>query len=138
MGQVIGEHEGAHFFTIGQRKGLQVGGRPEPLYVIGIDTNLNIVYVGEGDQHPGLFRKGLTIEAADEHWIREDKRIEMDQKKDLLVRIRYRQPLQKATLHRIENNIHIVFNEKQRGITPGQFAAWYDGEELVGSGVIRS
>jgi len=135
-GKIIGEHEGAHFYTIGQRKGLNIGGYREPLFVIGTDVKRNIIYVGEGVAHPGLFRPGLFIADGDIHWIRNDLAIKPEEKRTFDVRIRYRQPLEKATLHRKEEGIYILFENEQRGITSGQFAAWYDGEELIGSGVI--
>ncbi|MCE5347393.1 MAG: tRNA 2-thiouridine(34) synthase MnmA [Bacteroidales bacterium] len=136
-GQIIGEHDGAHFFTIGQRKGMNVGGHKEPLFVISTDINKNIVYVGEGQTHPGLNRKGLFIRNDEVHWIRPDIKMETGECRDYMVRIRYRQPLQEARLYCKENGIYIVFNKLQRGIAPGQFAAWYAGDELIGSGVIN-
>ncbi len=135
-GIVTGKHRGAHFFTIGQRKGLNVGGKKEPLFVIAIDTNQNIVYTGQGKDHPGLYRKGLYIPGDDIHWLREDLKMKPGEQRNLLVRIRYRQPLQKANLIANKEGMYIVFDRMQRGITPGQFAAWYDGEELLGSGCI--
>ncbi len=137
-GRIAGEHNGAHFFTIGQRKGLGLGGYREPLFVIGTDTAGNIIYVGEGEQHGGLWRKGLFINAAEVHWIRPDLAMSGDGARDYMVRIRYRQPLQKARLYARSEGYYIIFEKMQRGITPGQFAAWYDGEELLGSGVISA
>lgn len=136
-GEKIGEHNGAHFFTIGQRKGLGVGGRKEPLFIIGTDVGRNIVYVGEGYSHPGLFRRGLYIRTGEIHWISPDRKVPAGTSARYSVRIRYRQPLQEATLNMEEDGAYLVFDEPQRGITPGQFAAWYSGEELVGSGVIH-
>jgi tRNA-specific 2-thiouridylase len=135
-GIITGKHRGAHFFTIGQRKGLNVGGKKEPLFVIAIDTNQNIVYTGQGKDHAGLYRKGLYIPGDDIHWLREDLKMKPEEQRNLLVRIRYRQPLQKANLIANKEGMYIVFDQMQRGITPGQFAAWYDGEELLGSGCI--
>jgi tRNA-uridine 2-sulfurtransferase len=135
-GIVTGQQRGAHFFTIGQRKGLNVGGKKEPLFVIATDTRHNIVYTGQGKDHPGLYRKGLFILKNDIHWIREDLAMKSGEKKNLMVRIRYRQPLQNASLFTEEEGMYIIFDRMQRGITPGQFAAWYDGEELLGSGCI--
>jgi tRNA-uridine 2-sulfurtransferase len=135
-GKIIGQHYGAHFYTIGQRRGLNIGGFTEPLFVVGTDVQRNIVYVGEGQNHPGLYRRGLFIQGNDIHWIRKDKAIKVGEAQRYDVRIRYRQPLEKATLYNKENNLWIIFDREQRGITPGQFAAWYDGEELTGSGVI--
>ncbi|HSA04843.1 MAG TPA: tRNA 2-thiouridine(34) synthase MnmA [Tenuifilaceae bacterium] len=136
IGKKVGEHQGAQFYTIGQRKGLNVGGKAEPLFVISIDIQENIVYVGMGQNHPGLFRKALFINSNEVHWIRPDLKLSVGQHIELMVRIRYRQPLQKATLYCKDEGTYIVFNEPQRGITAGQFASWYDGEELIGSGVI--
>jgi tRNA-specific 2-thiouridylase len=135
-GEVVGKHPGAHFFTIGQRKGLGVGGKVEPLFVIATDVKRNLVYTGMGENHPGLNRPGLFIANEDLHWVRPDRALKTGEQADLLVRIRYRQPLQKARLFRETDGLYIIFEQLQRGITPGQFAAWYDGEELIGSGVI--
>lgn len=135
-GRVIGSHRGAHYYTVGQRKGLNIGGYREPLFVLSTDTGSNIIYVGEGHSHPALNRKGLLVMSEDIHHIRPDIEIHPGEYRDFMVRIRYRQPLQAARLFRRDKGIYIVFNELQRGITPGQFAAWYDGEELIGSGVI--
>jgi tRNA-specific 2-thiouridylase len=135
-GKMVGQHNGAHFFTIGQRKGLNVGGTPEALFVIATDVDRNIVYVGQGQEHPGLLRSGLLIPTSDIHWVRPDLELKIDESKQFLVRIRYRQPLQNATLHRKKEGIYIAFDVPQRGITAGQFAAWYTNDELIGSGVI--
>jgi tRNA-specific 2-thiouridylase len=135
-GEKIGEHNGAHFYTIGQRKGLDIGGFPEPLFVIGIDVDFNQVFVGMGKEHTGLFRRALKINNNEVHWIRPDLALETGESKRLKVRIRYRQPLQNGVLHQRANGLFIVFDEPQRGITSGQFAAWYEGDELTGSGVI--
>lgn len=136
-GKKVGEHNGAHFFTVGQRKGLNIGGKPLPLFVIGTDIEENVIYVGQGKDHPGLFRNGLFIKSDEIHYIRTDLKLQIGESKNFLVRHRYRQPLQKATLHMEEEGLYITFEQPQRGITPGQFAAWYDGDELVGSGVIN-
>jgi len=135
-GKVLGQHRGAHYFTIGQRKGLDVGGTPEPLFIIATDIENNIVYVGQGKDHPGLFRSGLFIDKDEIHWIRPDMKLKPDESDQYLVRIRYRQSLQHASLYNFTEGMYIVFDEPQRGITSGQFAAWYKGEELLGSGVI--
>ena len=135
-GVTAGVHNGAHYFTIGQRKGLNLGGYREPLFVIGTDTINNIIYVGEGQLHRGLYRKGLFIRNTEVHWIREDLRMKPGENRDYQLRIRYRQPLQHARIHAREDGYYIIFEKAQRGITPGQFAAWYDGEELLGSGPI--
>jgi tRNA-specific 2-thiouridylase len=136
-GKTVGRHQGAHFLTIGQRKGLNVGGMAQPLFVIATDVENNIVYTGQGDDHPGLYRKALLVRNEDIHWVRPDLELKNNDKHECLVRIRYRQPLQKACLYRFEEGMYILFDKPQRGITPGQFAAWYDGEELIGSGVIN-
>jgi tRNA-specific 2-thiouridylase len=136
MGKTIGTHNGAHFFTIGQRKGINVGGHKEPLFVIATDVKKNILYVAEGQSHPGLYRKGLLVKKEDFHWIRPDLSMAEGECREYMVRIRYRQPLQKARLFCKSNGIYIIFNKLQRGVAPGQFAAWYDGEEVIGSGVI--
>lgn len=136
LGTVVGEHNGAHYYTIGQRKGLNIGGQAKPLFVIGTDTVQNIIYMGNGEDHPGLYRKGLFIPTEDEHWIREDLKLASGESRQYLARIRYRQSLEACTLYKREEGLYIVFNRPQKAITPGQFAAWYDGEELIGSGVI--
>ncbi|ATA88452.1 tRNA 2-thiouridine(34) synthase MnmA [Capnocytophaga stomatis] len=135
-GKKVGTHQGAHYFTKGQRKGLHVGGTPEPLFVIETDVNQNIIYVGQSHSHRGLFRKALFIKESDVHWVREDLALQIGESKDFMVRIRYRQPLQKAILYKTESGLFIYFEEPQSAITEGQFAVWYDDEELVGSGVI--
>ena len=137
LGEVVGEHNGAHYYTIGQRRGLNIGGYEKPLFVIGTDTDLNVIYTGSGDDHPGLYRKGLFIPNSDEHWIREDLKLKVDESKTIQARIRYRQPLENCVLHKKENGLYIIFDRPQRGVTPGQFAAWYENEELIGSGVIN-
>jgi tRNA-uridine 2-sulfurtransferase len=135
-GVVIGTHNGAHFFTIGQRKGMNVGGHKDPLFVIGTDVKENNVYVGEGQSHPGLNRKGLFIRKDETHWIRTDLKADEGESRDYMVRIRYRQPLQKARLYFRDKGIFVIFDRLQRGIAPGQFAAWYAEDEVIGSGVI--
>ncbi len=135
-GVVAGKHVGAHFFTIGQRKGLNIGGRKEPLFVLGIDVVENVVYVGQGHDHPGLNRYGLFVPEDELHWIRPDLELKLGETKNCLSRVRYRQPLQKAKLFRTLKGLYILFEQAQRGITSGQFAAWYYDDELIGSGVI--
>lgn len=135
-GKVVGEHQGAHFYTIGQRKGLNVGGKAEPLFVIATDIENNIVYVGMGQSHPGLYRMGLYMNSREVHWVRPDLKTKPGETLSVLARIRYRQPLQKATLHHTDNGYYLIFETPQRGITAGQFAAWYVEDELIGSGVI--
>jgi tRNA-specific 2-thiouridylase len=137
FGEVVGEHNGAHFYTIGQRRGLNIGGFEKPLFVIGTDTDKNVIYMGMGDDHPGLYRKGLFIPNSDEHWIRDDLKFQTGEQKDYLARIRYRQPLEPCTLFKRDEGVYLVFERPQRGVTPGQFAAWYEGDELIGSGVIH-
>ncbi len=135
-GAIVGKHEGAQFYTIGQRKGLGVGGHSEPVFVIDTDTDTNTVYVGEGHNHKGLSRFCLRIDPSEIHWIRPDLEMAVGDIRRYRVRIRYRQPLQGATLLRRENGLFILFDTPQRGISPGQFAVWYDGAEMLGSGVI--
>lgn len=136
MGKVVGKHQGAHYFTVGQRKGLNVGGTTEPLFVIATDVVTNTIYTGLSSNHPGLFRRGLFIDASETHWIRTDLALSTGETKEVMARIRYRQPLQKATLHQEEKGMYVVFDEPQSAITEGQFVAWYQEDELLGSGVI--
>jgi len=136
LGKVVGKHQGAHYFTIGQRKGLNVGGTKEALFIIATNVSDNAIYTGQGHNHPGLFKKALFIEQAEVHWVREDLKLQPNQTLEVMVRVRYRQPLQKATLHQFESGMYIAFNEPQSAITQGQFATWYIGDELIGSGVI--
>ena len=135
-GKVIGKHPGAHFFTVGQSKGLGIGGHKESCFLISRDMQENIVFVGEGRNHPGLFRKALKIENSDVHWVRQDLRLKNGEHMDIDCRIRYRQPLEKARLYQFDDAFYIEFQEPQSAIAAGQFAAWYTGEELLGSGVI--
>jgi tRNA-specific 2-thiouridylase len=136
MGKVVGKHQGAHFFTIGQRKGLNVGGTKEPLFIITTNVDTNTIYTGLGSEHPGLFKKSLFVQKSEVHWIREDLAIANGATMEVMARIRYRQALQKATLHQFESGMYVEFFEPQSAITEGQFVAWYSNDELVGSGVI--
>jgi tRNA-specific 2-thiouridylase len=136
-GVVVGEHNGAHFYTIGQRKGLNVGGKPEPLFVIATDVERNVVYVGMGEGHPGLYRRALYIVEDEIHWVRPDRAIPADVSDRFSLRIRYRQPLQGGRFIKSTEGAYLLFDNPQRGITAGQFAAWYDDEELIGSGTIN-
>ena len=137
-GKVVGRHIGAQFYTIGQRHGLNIGGHKEPLFVIAKDAAQNVIYLGEGQSHPGLYRQALAIKAEDVHWIRPELALNPGQELECMVRIRYRQPLQKASLICKEDKMYIRFEQPQRGVTAGQFAAWYTSDnELVGSGVIE-
>ena len=135
-GKVIGKHQGAQFYTIGQSKGLGIGGHKESCFLISRDMENNLVYVGEGRNFPGLFRKALKIDNSEVHWIREDLRLKNGESMEIMARIRYRQPLEKATLYQFEEGFFIEFENPQSAIAEGQFAAWYVGEELLGSGVI--
>ena len=135
-GKVVGKHLGAHYFTKGQRKGLAVGGTKEPLFVIETDVRENVIYAGEGKHHKGLFRSVLFVSNEEEHWIREDLKLKNQESLDVEARIRYRQPLEKAILHKVENGIFVEFQNPQSAIQEGQFVAWYKNEELLGSGVI--
>jgi tRNA-specific 2-thiouridylase len=136
MGKVVGKHQGAHYFTIGQRKGLNVGGTTDPLFIIATDVTTNTIYTGLTSQHPGLFRKALFIANAELHWVRTDLALANGDSMEVMARIRYRQPLQKATLYQFESGIYVAFDEPQSAITEGQFVAWHIGDELIGSGVI--
>ena len=135
-GKKVGTHNGAHFYTIGQRKGLGIGGRKESLFIIATDVKENVIYVGEGDSHPGLYRKALKLQADALHWVNPTDAMQEGERRFYDVRIRYRQPLQRAELICREDGVYILFDEPQRGIAAGQFAAWYSSDELVGSGVI--
>jgi len=137
-GKKIGTHKGAHFYTVGQRRGLGAGGLKEPGFVIATNVKKNIIYIGEGKQHPGLFRPGLFINKDELKWVRPDLALKNGESQKLNVRIRYRQSLQKAEIFLKEEGLYIVFDEPQRGITPGQFAALYVEDELIGSGVINA
>ena len=136
MGLYKGEHQGAHYFTIGQRKGLGIGGTPLPLFIIQTNTQTNTVYVGQGEDHPALNKQALFITAEDVHWVREDLKLAIGETRDVMCRIRYRQALEDARLIMNEDGLYILFSNLQKGISPGQFAAWYDADELIGSGVI--
>ncbi len=135
-GNKVGTHEGAHYYTIGQRKGLGIGGTKEPLFIIKTNIEQNIIYVGEGNSHPGLYREALRVLSSQVHWIREDLKLTLGQTLNVSARIRYRQPLFEATLFQKENHLYLFFKEPQSAVTPGQFVAWYLGNELVGSGTI--
>ncbi len=135
-GLQVTEHQGAHYYTIGQRKGLHIGGRPDPSFVIGIDTNSNVVYTGQRESHPGLNKWALKLEKESFNWI-DSSNVDLTNGLECLVRIRYRQPLQKAKLIQKSDEFYILFDQKQRGITPGQFASWYIDNELIGSAVIN-
>ena len=136
LGEKVGEHNGAHYFTIGQRKGINVGGKLQPLFVINTDTKTNTIYVGQGTDHQGLYRPGLKVNNEDIHWIRDDLRLNVGETLSVKSRIRYRQPLEKVKLHQKEDGLYIIFKNDQRGIAPGQFVAWYSDDELLGSGII--
>ena len=136
VGEKVGEHNGAHYFTIGQRKGINVGGKAEPLFVIDTDTKTNTIYVGQGTNHKGLFRPALKVPNTDIHWVRDDLKLNTGETLDVKSRIRYRQPLEQATLYQKEDGMYIIFENDQRGIASGQFVAWYSDDELLGSGII--
>jgi len=135
-GKIVGKHQGAHYFTKGQRKGLDVGGTKEALYVIETDVVENVIYAGEGKNHPGLYRNVLFVTNEEIHWIREDLILQNGESLAIDARIRYRQALEKATLYKVESGLFVAFENKQSAITEGQFVAWYQNEELLGSGVI--
>lgn len=136
-GKVVGEHQGAHFYTIGQRKGLHIGGRPKPSFVIQTDIENNLVFSGQTDEHKALNRWALKIDKQTIIYSNLKHKLNIGDVKKYDVRIRYRQLLQKASLIMKEDFLYVLFDEVQRGITPGQFCAWYDGDELIGSGVIN-
>ena len=136
IGKVVGTHQGAHYFTIGQRKGLNVGGTKEALFIIATDVITNSIYTGQGHNHPGLFKKTLKVIPSEIHWIREDLRLKNGESMKVMARVRYRQALQKATLYQFESGLYVSFDEPQSAITEGQFVAWNIDDELVGSGVI--
>jgi len=135
-GKVIGKHQGAQFFTIGQSKGLGIGGHKESCFIIDRDMENNILFVGEGKNFPGLYRKALKINNDEVHWVREDLRLKNGESMKIKARIRYRQPLEDAVLYQYKEGFFIEFENPQSAIAEGQFAAWYQGEELLGSGVI--
>ncbi len=135
-GKVVGKHQGAHYFTIGQRKGLNVGGTKEALFIIATDVKLNAIYTGQGHSHPGLFKKALKVNSSEIHWIREDLKLKNGESMQVMARIRYRQELQQATLYQFESGLYVYFDQPQSAITEGQFVAWNIEDELVGSGVI--
>lgn len=137
-GKIVGSHNGAYYFTIGQRKGLFVGGKTLPLFVIALDVKKNIVYVGQGENHPGLYRPFLKILNSDIHWVDDKKRMNHGESRDYSVRIRYRQKLFGAKIEQTSKGLKILSNEPMKSVAPGQFASWYDGDELVGSGIIHS
>ncbi len=135
-GKVIGKHQGAQYYTIGQSKGLGIGGHKESCFIISRDMENNILFVGEGHSFPGLYRKALKINNPEVHWVREDLRLQNGESMEVMARIRYRQPLEKAILYQLEEGLYIEFQNPQSAIAEGQFAAWYLDEELLGSGVI--
>jgi len=135
-GKIVGEHQGAHYFTKGQRKGLDVGGTKEPLFVIETDVEENIIYTGQGKSHPGLYRRALFVKNDELHWVRPDLKLKVDETMTVNARIRYRQKLEKATLYKVDSGLYVDFEKMQSAIMEGQFVAWYIGDELIGSGVI--
>ena len=138
MGTIIGEHQGAHFYTIGQRKGLNIGGKEEPLFILGTDVINNIIYVGQGQDHPLLFKQALLVKQEDVHWIRPDLSLNPGEERECLARIRYRQELQKAKVICESEGVYLLFDQPQRAVVPGQFAVWQYGDELIGSGPISN
>lgn len=136
LGKKLSSHNGVQFYTIGQRKGLGVGGTEFPIFIIEKDAKNNLIYVGRGEEHRGLYRRGLFIALSDIHWVREDLRMEIGEERAYKLRIRYRQDLESAKLFMRENGLYIIFDSPMKSIASGQFAAWYDQDELIGSGVI--
>lgn len=134
--KLVGKHQGAHYYTIGQRKGLNVGGTKEPLFIIATDIETNSIYTGQGSHHPGLFKKALFVAKDEVHWIRPDLSLKSGDTLKVKARIRYRQELQEATLFQFDNGMYVEFDQLQSAITEGQFVSWHIGEELIGSGVI--
>jgi tRNA-specific 2-thiouridylase len=136
MGMQVATHQGAHYYTIGQRKGLHIGGRPDPSFVLATDTQTNVIYSGQTDEHPGLYRQALKLSSKEINWIQPIPEESLENGVSCSIRIRYRQALQEGTLIQKEGVLYILFEKPQRGITPGQFAAWYQNDELIGSGII--
>ncbi|RZN81524.1 MAG: tRNA 2-thiouridine(34) synthase MnmA [Winogradskyella sp.] len=136
QGKIVGKHQGAHYFTKGQRKGLAVGGTKEPLFVIDTDVNENVIYTGQGNKHPGLYRSVLFVKNEELHWVREDLQLSDSETMPAKARIRYRQALENAKLYKVDSGLYVEFENKQSAITEGQFVAWYIDDELIGSGVI--
>ncbi len=138
-GKVIAKHQGAHFYTRGQRRGLQIGGKPLPLFVLDIDTENNLVFVGQGEDHIGLYSAGLFIHENEAHWVRPDlKEKILTGDVFLKARIRYRQALfvVKLKFNQSFTGYQLLFECPQKAVTPGQFAAVYLDDEIVFSGVI--
>jgi len=136
MGKVVGEHNGAHFYTIGQRRGLGVGGKLEPLFIVETDVKNNMVYTAQGENHPALLRRGLFVKNDEIHWVRSDMELQDGQEATYMVRIRYRQPLFECRLVKTQEALFCLFKEPQRSVAKGQFIAWYQDNELIGSGII--
>ncbi len=136
-GEEIGEHNGAYYYTVGQRKGLNIGGFSEPLFVLETDVSKNIIYVGMGELHPALFKRALFVSSNEIHWIREDLKINENQTMNIIFRIRYRQPLQSGTIYRFKKGLYILFDKPISSVTSGQFVSWYIDNELIGSGIIN-
>ena len=136
-GEEIGEHNGAYYYTVGQRKGLNIGGFSEPLFVLETDVSKNIIYVGMGESHPALFKRALFVSSNEIHWIREDLKINENQTMNIIFRIRYRQPLQSGTIYRFKKGLYILFDKPISSVTSGQFVSWYIDNELIGSGTIN-
>ena len=136
-GDEIGQHNGAYYFTVGQRKGLNIGGFKEPLFVIETDVINNVVYVGMGEKHPALFKMALFVNSKDIHWVRDDQKIKNNQSMEVDFRVRYRQPLQSGTIYKYDEGLYLLFKKPVSSVTSGQFVSWYIDEELIGSGVIN-
>ena len=136
-GEEIGEHQGAYYYTVGQRKGLNIGGFSEPLFVLETDVSKNIIYVGMGESHPALYKKALFVKSNEIHWIREDLKINENETMNVEFRIRYRQPLQSGTIYRFKKGLYILFDKPISSVTSGQFVSWYIDDELIGSGTIN-
>ena len=135
-GKIIGEHDGAHYYTIGQRKGLAIGGYKEPLFVVSTNTQTNEIFVGEGKNHPGLNKKALKVKFSELNWVNDYYNYENLRDLKLKARIRYRQKLQKISIHKHLDYLYVEFEDFQSAITKGQFLAIYDNSQLIASGVI--
>ena len=135
-GKIIGKHNGAYYYTIGQRKGLAIGGYKDPLFVISTNTQTNEIFVGEGKNHPGLIKKALKVKYSDVNWVNDDYNFENLAVLKLKARIRYRQKLQKISVYKHLDYLYVEFEDFQSAVTKGQFLAIYDNSQLIASGVI--
>ena len=135
-GKIIGKHNGAYYYTLGQRKGLAIGGYKDPLFVISTNTQTNEIFVGEGKNHPGLIKKALKVKYSDVNWVNDNYNFENLVDLKLKARIRYRQKLQKISVLKHLDYLYVEFEDFQSAVTKGQFLAIYDNSQLIASGVI--